>query len=298
LSNTLREITHAALRDAGLTLEQLAGAGLGIAGYDWPSERELILSAIEPVGLTIPFEIVNDTVIAMLAGADKGWGLVVVAGTSNNCRGWSQDRREGRMTGSSVFMGEYGGAVELVMKAVHAVAAQWGHRGPATRLSEAFIELSGASSLEALIEGLCTGHIRLDADIAPTVFQVAAEGDPIACELVDWTGRELASLALGVIDQLGFEDLVFDIVLSGSVFNGSPRVAEVMGETVRAVAPGAHLVRLETPPVVGGVLLAMEQAGKDPIPVREQLIRSTCDLLSKRTPEAFPAMDTPYSSLP
>lgn len=282
LTATLQQIVHAALKDAGLNIEQLTGAGLGIAGYDWPSERALILSAVEPLGFTMPFEIVNDTVIAMLAGADQGWGLIVVAGTSNNCRGWSKDRREGRMTGSSIFMGEYGGAVEIVMKAIHAVAAHWGHRGPTTRLSKAFIERTGAASLAALIEGLCTGRITLDAEVAPLVFEVAADGDAIAKDLVDWSGHELASLALGVISQLEFEALDFDIVLSGSIFNGSPRIVEVMDETVKAVAPGARLVHLETHPVVGGVLLAMEQVGMDSSPVRQHLIRSSNEFFSRR----------------
>jgi N-acetylglucosamine kinase-like BadF-type ATPase len=297
MTATLREITHAALDDAGLPLEALAGAGLGVAGYDWPSEREPILKAIEAVGLPVPFALVNDTVIALLAGAQGGWGVVVVAGTSNNCRGWDRERREGRLTGSSVLMGEYGGASELVFKAVHAVSAHWGSRGPATRLTDVFVELTGAASVDALIEGLCLGRITLRADVAPVVFRVAAEGDPVARELVEWTGRELAGLALGVIRQLSFEALAFDVVLSGSVFNGSPRVAEVMGEVVRATAPRARLVRLECPPVVGGVLLALEDAGVDPQPSRARLIRSTRELLEARllfgepvdlTPGPFP----------
>jgi hypothetical protein len=102
---------------------------------------------------------------------------------------------------------------------------------------------------------------------------------------------------LGVIRQLSFEALAFDVVLSGSVFNGSPRVAEVMGEVVRATAPRARLVRLECPPVVGGVLLALEDAGVDPQPSRARLIRSTRELLEARllfgepvdlTPGPFP----------
>jgi hypothetical protein len=55
-----------------------------------------------------------------------------------------------------------------------------------------------------------------------------------------------------------------------------------MRETIHAVAPGAHLVRLTAPPVVGGVLLGVEQAGEDPFAVREALIRSTQEMLEMR----------------
>ena len=111
------------------------------------------------------------------------------------------------------------------------------------------------------------------------MFQVAAEGDPVARDLIIWAGRELGSLAIGVIHQLGFEALDFEVVLAGSFYNGSPLLMETMRETIHTVAPGAQLVRLTAAPVVGGVVLGMEQAGLNPAPVRETLIQSTQELL-------------------
>jgi hypothetical protein len=73
-------------------------------------------------------------------------------------------------------------------------------------------------------------------------------------------------------------------VLAGSLYDGSPMLTEAMRETIHAVAPGARLVRLEAPPVVGGVLLAMEQAGPRASGVRETLIESTNEYL-RATPE-------------
>ncbi len=40
-------------------------------------------------------------------------------------------------------------------------------------------------------------------------------------------------------------------------------LTDVMRETIHTVAPGARLVRLTVPPVVGAVMLGMEQAGVD-----------------------------------
>ena len=86
-------------------------------------------------------------------------------------------------------------------------------------------------------------------------------------------------MAIGVIRQLGFEELTFEVVMAGSFFDGNPVLAEVMRETIRPIAPGARLVRLTAPPVVGGVLLGMEQAGEDVLALREALIQSTQELL-------------------
>jgi N-acetylglucosamine kinase-like BadF-type ATPase len=281
LRRVLHTITDQALGAANLTRSQIAGAGLGVAGYDWPAEREPTRQAIASLGLSAPYEFVNDATIGLLAGATRGWGVVVAAGTSNNCRGRDPQGRRGGMTGCGPMFGEYGGGSELVAKAVQAVALAWTQRGPATRLTEAFMALTGASDAMALLQGLALARYYLGAAHAPTVFQVAAEGDEVARETVRWAGRELGDLALGVIRQLGLQDTDLEVVLAGSLYEGGPLLIDPMRETIQAVAPRARLVRLTAPPVVGGVLLGMEQAGLAYTGIRQTLIETTKALLTK-----------------
>jgi N-acetylglucosamine kinase-like BadF-type ATPase len=276
LAETLNYITGQALTAAGLATSHLAGAGFGVAGYDWPSQLAPTLAAIQPLSLgDIPFAVVNDTIIGLLAGAPEGWGLGVVAGTRCNCWGWDQQRRVGRMTGLGTRMGEVAGAVELIDKAIEVIALEWTRRGPPTRLSARFANLVGAADAADLLEGLTLGYYRIEASAAPIVFQVAAEGDPVAMALIRWAGRGLGSLAVGVIRQLGFERQSFKIVLIGSFFDGSPTLIETMKQEVWDVAPAGQFVRLTVPPVVGGVLLAMEQAGLNSAAARKKLIQAT-----------------------
>jgi N-acetylglucosamine kinase-like BadF-type ATPase len=280
LAEVLFTITHQALAAAEISKDQIAGAGFGVAGYDWPSERGATLDAIQPLGLSAPLEIVNDALIGLLAGATEGWGVAVIAGTGCNCWGWDRDRRAGHVTGAGTELGEGAGGSELMFKVVQTLSRAWSRRGPSTRLTRAFVGLTGARDLDDLIEGLTQARYHLGADMAPVVFQVAAEGDPVANELILWAGRELGNLAIGVIRQLGFEALAFEVILAGSFYNGSPVLSEVMRDTIHSVAPGARLVRLTAPPVVGGVLLGMEQAG--PAACREALIASTNELMRGR----------------
>jgi N-acetylglucosamine kinase-like BadF-type ATPase len=204
--------------------------------------------------------------------------VAVVAGTSNNCWGRAEDGREGRVIGGGATFAEYGGSGELVGYAVQVVAKAWSQRGPATGLTDAFIHLTGARDVDDLLEGLTLGHYRIDATAAPLVFEVAAAGDQVAIEAIRWAGEELAGLANGVIRQLGFASRAFEVILVGSLYNGGPLLVEPMRQAIQAVAPGARLVRLSAPPVVGAVLLAMEQAGIRPAAVREQLLQSTQQL--------------------
>jgi N-acetylglucosamine kinase-like BadF-type ATPase len=279
-AEVLQSITHEALSSAEIHKSRTAGAGFGIGGYDWPSQREPILQAIRTLGLSGPVEIVNDALIALLAGASEGWGVAVVAGTSCNCWGWDQNRREGRMTGFS-WLGEAAGSHELVIKALQAVALEWTRRGPPTRLTQAFIELTRARDTADFLESLTLERIQIGPEAAPVVFQVAEEGDPVANELILWAGRQLGSLVVGITHQLNLEAQTFDVVLAGSFFNGSPLLAETMGQVIHSVAPGARLVRLYVPPVVGGVLLGMEMGGLNVSPIREALIKSTNVLLAQ-----------------
>jgi N-acetylglucosamine kinase-like BadF-type ATPase len=141
LAAALDSAVAQALAAAGLAKEQVAGAGFGVAGYDWPSEREPTLRAIGSLRLHAPVEAANDTILGLVAGAAEGWGVAVVSGTGCNCRGWDRSRqREGKVTGHGVWMGEAAGASELVSKTLQAIAQAWTRRGPSTQLTPAFLE--------------------------------------------------------------------------------------------------------------------------------------------------------------
>lgn len=276
LVHALKESSRQALEQARLSVSQIAGAGFGIAGYDWPSERQPTLNAIRTLGIQAPVEAVNDSMVGLLAGSPEGWGVGVVAGTGCNCRGWDKSRKhEGMVTGAGDFMGEAGGAVELIAGAIRAVSYEWVKRGPATLLTPILIQRAGVQNASDLLEGLIDGRVHIDAADAPLVFQAAAQGDAAALDLIRWIGHELGELANCVIRQLGFEDLEFDVVQVGSLYDGSPLLTETLRETVLALAPRARFLRLKVPPVVGAVLLGMEQAGLTPgVELRQHLAES------------------------
>ena len=271
----LHDITDQALSEAGISRADIYGAGFGYAGYDWPEDRpghETLVNSLELVKARIVLG--NDMLVGLTAGAKDGWGVVVGAGTSSNCRGWDRHGVEGRVTGDGSRFAEYGGANGIVKKAVQAVALAWTKRGPQTALSEAFVDLAGANDVADLLAGMVRKRYQLHSAHAPVVFETAGQGDAVAQEIICWAGRELGSLANGVIRQLGLQNEAFDVVMSGSTYKGSPALIGEMGKTIHAVAPGASLVRLKVPPVVGGVLLGLKQWGLNSATVRETLVRA------------------------
>lgn len=251
-----------ALRTASLKKADIAGAGFGVAGYDWLSEFEMTARTIERLGLNAPYKFVNDTVPGLVAGSEEGWGVVVVSGTGSNCRGWDREhKREGRVTGHGVTMGEGAGGSELMHRAMQLVGYAWSKRGPMTKLADALIKHVGATDLDDLIRGYTTNEYQVGAEAAPIVFQVAAEGDAVARDLIRWAGTELGEIANAVIRQLEIENLAFDVVMTGSMFEGGPMLIDPMREMILKLAPKARLVRLKAPPVLGAVMLGMEACG-------------------------------------
>jgi N-acetylglucosamine kinase-like BadF-type ATPase len=248
-----------ALNAAGLKKEDITGAGFGVAGYDWPSEIEATASVIERLGLPAAYKFVNDAVLGLLAGSEEGWGVVLVSGTGSNCRGWDREhKREGRVTGHGVLMGEGAGGSELMHRCMQLIGYSWTKRLPKTALADAVIAYVGAKDLEDLMRGYTTDEYHVGAEAARLVFRVAEEGDQIARDLICWAGNELGELANAVIRQLEFENLAFDVVMTGSMFDGGPLLIEPMVQTIHSVAPRARLVRLNVPPVIGAVMLGME----------------------------------------
>lgn len=265
-----------ALYAANLTRDELAGAGFGVSGYDWPSEYEATAAVIHQLGLSAPSIFVNDTVPGLVAGSEEGWGVVVVSGTGSNCRGWDREhKREGRVTGHGVMMGEGAGASELIHRAMQLVGYAWSKRGPMTALADVFIRFAGAKDLEDLVRGYTTHEYQVGAEAAPLVFRAASEGDAVARDLIRWAGVENGEMAKAVIRQLEFENLEFDVVMAGSMFEGGPMLIEPMRETICTFAPGARLVRLRVPPVLGAAILGMEAANtKASLPIRKRMADS------------------------
>lgn len=285
---SMRESLDQALRMAGVTVEMVAGSGFGIGGYDWPSEDEKMTATIRRLGIETPIKFVNDAVPGLVAGATDGWGVALVSGTGCNCYGIDKTHtREGRVTGYGTLMGEGAGGTELMYRCMQLIAHAWSRRGPMTALCDAIIQYAGAKDLEDLIEGYTESRYAIGADAAPIVFRVAGQGDAVARGLIHWAGCELGEMACAVVRQLEFEDLAFDVVLTGGMFKGGALLTEPLQTTVHKLAPKARLVRLSVPPVIGAAMIGMETGGLHVSPeIRSALATSIATLTATAVRES------------
>jgi hypothetical protein len=75
------------------------------------------------------------------------------------------------------------------------------------------------------------------------------------------------------------EDDEVEIVQSGSVFEAGDIITKPMRDLILNHCPRAKLIRLDGPPVVGPVILGMEQAEYDGYVIREKIVRTAKELV-------------------
>jgi len=280
LTEVLQKPFATAIQISGVEKDQVAGAGFGIAGYDFPSEREDHLWAIAALGLSCAVEIVNDGANGLISGTSHGVGVNVTAGSGVNCRGRGKNGKEGRVVGNGTTFGEFGGAIEIVYRAMQFVNYAWIKRIRPTRLTKIFLEATRAKDEVDLMEGISNEQYHLFPYLAIEIMNAAREGDHAALEVIRWSGEELGWLAVSVARQIEMENDEVEIVQSGSVFNAGELIIEPMHSVIKKYVPKAKMIRLDGPPVVGPLMLGMQMAGIDPYPMRKKLIESAKEIVS------------------
>ena len=279
LKQVLKESFKGAKQMSGVKNAQIAAAGFGMAGYDFPSDRADHLQCIAALGLSCPVELVNDGMNGLLAGATRGIGVNVTAGSSNNCRGRNKAGKEGRVSGNGIRFGEFGGALEIVERGLQMVDYAWIKRIPPTALTRIYVEAAGAADAMDLIDGLSSGRYRLSSRLVMQVIEAARAGDGAAHDVVHWAGEELGWLAVSVARQIEMENDAVEIIQSGSVFDAGEIIMNPMRELVLKYCPKAKLIRLEGLPVIGAVILGMEQVSFDGYAVRDSMVRTAKELV-------------------
>ena len=274
LNTVLQDSFHRARTTSGVDTAQIARAAFGVAGYDFQSDREPQLNAIASLGLSCPIELFNDGLNGLLAGATRGIGVNVTAGSSNNCRGRNKHGKHGRIVGNGPNFGEFGGGIEIAARALQMVNYAWIKRIPPTTLTQVFLHATGTKTVLDMMEAISNKRYHLTPDLGVRVIQAAQAGDMTAKGVVYWAGEELGWLAVAVARQIEMEDEKVEIIQSGSVFEAGELLTKSMQKVVMKHCPKANLIRLQGPPVVGAVIFAMEQAGVDGYIVRDNIVRT------------------------
>lgn len=241
---------------------------LGIAGVDREGDAEVIRGIMRRLGFRAHTLIVNDALIALVAGVPlrdagaAGPGLVLVCGTGSIAYGVNASGFAARAGGWGTALGDEGSGYWIGRRALEAVTREADGRGPQTRLTPlvlAHFSLSRPEQLVSEIYDHAQGK-RAIASLGETVEQARAEGDAVAAEIMRKAVDELALAAASVIARLEMRGSQFPILLSGGLIRKTRWLAAEVTARLAEVAPRGTVATLDGEPAMGAVRLALAEA--------------------------------------
>lgn len=263
-----------ALEVAGVAIDAVDAAVLGLAGADFPEDVAALSEGLASYFARSRFRVVNDAEIALAAGTSKGYGIAAVAGTGGNVFGVNPTGMSRQVGGLGYEYGDYGSGIDIVRDVLHAAFRSAEKRGEKTLLEQMVLRMLGLPDYSALSRALYFKEIPDVALIvmAPLCFQAAAQGDAVSIGILERQGQAIAESVVGCARLLDMASMPLDVVMAGSLWLGTaPHMKDRFIETLKSGLPYADPQLTELRPVAGAALLAAG-FGEPTEDLRQQLL--------------------------
>src|SRR5918994_242731 len=113
---------------------------LGVAGVDREEDDRVVRGIMRRLGFKSHTLVVNDALVALVAGAGDDPGVVLIAGTGSIAYGVNTDGYAARSGGWGFVLGDEGSGYWIGRQALTAVVRAADGRGAKTRLTELVLE--------------------------------------------------------------------------------------------------------------------------------------------------------------
>ena len=259
----VEKVLHEVMEEAiGERSVEPAAICLGIAGVDREDEERTVRAIMRRIGHKSRVLVVNDALIALVAGAGDAPGIVIIAGTGSIVYGRNGGGEAARAGGWGHIIGDEGSGYWIGREALAAVMRAADGRGPATGLSaevRSHFGVSDESRLPRIVYDRELPRMSVAA-LGPIVQRAAEQGDAVATRILERAAEELVQGAVSVATRLEMRGDAFTFYLAGGVFRVVPWVANEMRRRLVEVAPRCQVQSLEEEPAVGAVWLALAEA--------------------------------------
>jgi N-acetylglucosamine kinase-like BadF-type ATPase len=259
----VEKILHSVMDQAlGGREREIDAICLGMAGVDRDEDGGLVRGIMRRIGARSRVVVVNDALVALVAGVGEAPGIVIICGTGSIAYGRNARDQAARAGGWGHILGDEGSGYWIGRQALRAVARAADGRGPATGLTPRVLNHFAIARPSDLIIEVYERPVRHHtlAQLARVVQQARDEGDEVATQILELAAHELVRSARSVVERLKMREEAIQFVLAGGVFTGVPWLAEELSRRLPGIAPRGQVRRLEVEPAVGAVRLALAEA--------------------------------------
>jgi len=178
------EASEAALKSAGLNLEDIDVIAACLTGADWDFEYELLKNELKKLFNNENIIVENDSIGALRGGTDALQCGIIVMGTGGNIA--LRNKNGSQFIFGYYLPGEYQGASSLGNKGLYAVIeASIGIIEP-TSTTSPVLEYTGAANPEELLMKVSMGKLNIEyKNLSPIVFEEAEKGDAVSKKLIN-----------------------------------------------------------------------------------------------------------------
>jgi len=259
VEKVLHEVMEEAIGDRAVVPAAIC---LGIAGVDREDEEQVVRAMMRRIGYKSRILVVNDALIALVAGARDDPAIVLIAGTGSIAYGRNGSGEAARAGGWGHMIGDEGSGYWIGREALAAVMRAADGRGPETALSGdilAYFNVKDVSRLPRIVYDREQPRMSVAA-LGPIVQSVAEQGDAVATRILERAADELVLGARSVATRLEMRGDPFSFFLAGGVFRVVPWLADELPRRLVEVAPRSQTEILNREPAVGAVWLALSEA--------------------------------------
>jgi N-acetylglucosamine kinase len=259
VENVLTRVMEAAIGDRDA---RPAAICVGIAGADREDDARIVQGIMRRISPGSRILVVNDALVALVAGAGQGPGIAVLSGTGSIAYGRNAHGVAARAGGWGHLIGDEGSGYWIGWRALTAVVREVDGRGPRTRLTEDVLAHFGVTDAAGLVRIVYDRDVPRSsvATLGPVVQKARDTGDAVAAELLACAAEELALAAASVASRLEMRGDAFPIILAGGVFRAVPWLVGDLERRLAEVAPRCVVRTLAGEPAVGAVSLALDEA--------------------------------------
>ncbi|HEY4572060.1 MAG TPA: BadF/BadG/BcrA/BcrD ATPase family protein [Kribbella sp.] len=230
---------------------------LGLTGYPQaPGAAQALAADIGELLNAEEVRLAQDMVTAHAGALPDGYGVVVAAGTGLVCLAVDRDGTWRKLDGHGYLFGDAGSAFAIGRAGLVAVHRARDGRGPVTKLAETPLDPVTLYRSPTLVDDV--------ARFAPEVLRCAAEGDPVAQNIVVRAADDIAETIGAAVGLLAGEGDV-PVACVGGLFQGA---GDQLLTPVRAALPS----RAQLTPAAGNSLDGAERLATGPAGTYADLI--------------------------